>query len=50
MEAAFWPWRPKVAFLMKCTLILFPLALLIMAKPDYYECPKCGRKKSTLWS
>lgn len=49
MGEKFFPWRPRVAFLMKCTILLFPLALYMMSKPDFYECPKCGHQKGTLW-
>ena len=45
----YWPWKPKVALVMKCTLILWPLALFLMAKPDFYQCEKCGHKKGALW-
>jgi hypothetical protein len=41
--------KPKIAFIMKCTLIGWPFALLLMAKPDFYECQKCGHKKGSLW-
>ncbi len=49
MEERFFAWRPRVAFLMKCTILLFPFALYMMSKPDFYECPKCRHQKGTLW-
>jgi hypothetical protein len=45
MEARFWPWKHGLAPILMCTLLLFPLGYLLKAKPDWYECPKCGRKK-----
>lgn len=49
MREGHFPWRPRMAFIMKCTILLFPLALIIMSKPDYYECPKCSHKKGSWW-
>jgi hypothetical protein len=49
MEERFWPWKPRLALVLKCTLLLWPMALLLMARPDFYECPKCGHKKGSLW-
>lgn len=49
MEGKFWPWKHWVAPLMMLTIILFPLALMLRSKPDYYECPKCGRKKASMF-
>ncbi len=45
MEPRWFPWKPRLALVLKCTLVLFPLALMLMAKPDWDQCPKCGRKK-----
>ena len=45
MEARFWPWKDWLAPILMFTLILFPLGYLLKQKPDWYECPKCGRKK-----
>jgi hypothetical protein len=49
MEEGFWGWKRPMATVMKCTIILWPMALLLMAKPDFYECPKCHHKKGSLW-
>jgi hypothetical protein len=45
----YWPWKPRVALALKCTLLLWPLALFLMSKPDFYECDACGHKKGSLW-
>ena len=45
----FWPWKPKLALVMKCTILLWPLGALLTAKPDFYECDACGHKKGALW-
>ncbi len=50
MEGRFWPWKHWLAPILMLTIILLPLGLLLKARPDYYECPKCGRKKGTLWT
>ena len=49
MLERFYPWKPKVALALKCTLLLWPMALILMAKPDFFECEKCGHKKGALW-
>lgn len=49
LQERYWPWKPKVALLMKCTLLLWPLATFLMSKPDFYECDGCGHKKGALW-
>ena len=45
----YWPWKPRLALVMKCTLLLWPLATFLLAKPDFYQCEKCGHKKGALW-
>jgi hypothetical protein len=49
MQPRLFPWRKNVAFLMKCTILLWPVAVFITEKPDYYECPACGHRKGSLW-
>jgi hypothetical protein len=46
----YWPWKPKVALAMKCTLVLWPVAMMLLSKPDFYECDACGHKKGALWA
>lgn len=45
MEARFWSWKHWLAPILMLTVLLFPLGILMKSKPDYYECPKCGRRK-----
>jgi len=45
MVEKYWPWKGWMVPLLKCTLLLWPMALLLTSKPDWLECPKCGRKK-----
>ncbi len=45
----YWPWKPAMALLLKCTLLLWPLAMILMSKPDFYECDHCHHKKGALW-
>lgn len=45
----YWPWKPKLALVMKCTVLLWPLGAMLMAKPDFYECDACHHKKGALW-
>jgi len=50
MEARLWPWKRWLAPILMLTIILLPLGLILRAKPDYYECPKCGRKRGSFWA
>lgn len=45
MRAKFFGWKKPVSIALCCTVILIPMALYLMNKPDWYECPECGRKK-----
>ncbi len=45
MEGRFFPWKRIVSVIMKCTVILFIWGWYLMMRPDWYECPLCGRKK-----
>lgn len=48
LEPRFFSWKKPLSILLKCTLVLFPLGLMLTAKSDWDECPKCGRKKVNL--
>ncbi len=45
MEERFFPWKHWLVPVLKCTIVLFPLGYMLKQKPDWHECPKCGRKK-----
>jgi len=45
MEERVFRWKRIVGPLLKYTLILYPLGYYLTHKSDWYECPKCGRKK-----
>ena len=45
MVEKYWSWKKWMVPALKCTLLLWPMALALTAKPDWLECPKCGRKK-----
>ncbi len=45
MEARMFPWKKPVAIACFITLILSPMGFYLLTKPDWYECPACGRKK-----
>ena len=49
MHERFFPWKSNVALVMKCTLLLWPVAAFLLARPDYYQCDHCGHKKGALW-
>lgn len=49
MEARFWTWKHWLAPILMLTIILFPLGILLKSKPDYYECPRCGRRKAAMF-
>lgn len=45
LEGRFLRWKRIVSVIMKYTLIFFPWGCYLMSRPDWYECPLCGRKK-----
>ena len=45
MEGRNWPWKVTFSKVLKVTLILYIWGYIITLSPDFYECPKCGRKK-----
>ncbi|MBI4563569.1 MAG: hypothetical protein HY716_02620 [Planctomycetes bacterium] len=45
MNPTNFPWKRVFARILKCTLLLYPMGYFILLKPDWYECPQCGRKK-----
>lgn len=45
MEARNWPWKVTLSAILKYTLVLWLWGYLLVLKPDWYECPRCGRKK-----
>ena len=45
MEGRNWPWKIKLSKVLKWTLVLFLWGYILTLNPDFYECPKCGRKK-----
>lgn len=47
MEARVFRWKRILGPALMCTILLFPLGWYLTQKPDWYECPKCGRKKVT---
>jgi uncharacterized protein with PIN domain len=49
MAGSHWPWRRAIARFLKFTLLLLPVALLMLSKPDFYECPRCGHRKGAFW-
>ena len=48
IEPRWFPWKKTVALMLKCTLLLWPMGQILTAKPDWDQCPKCGRKKVNL--
>lgn len=45
MEGRVFGWKRVLGPMLMFTLVLFPLGYYLKNKPDWYECPKCGRKK-----
>ncbi len=45
MRARFWPWKVRLSIFLKCTLLLWIWGDFLLQKPDWYECPRCGRKR-----
>ncbi|GEM_PF-2941508 len=48
MEERVFSWKRILGPLLMLTLLLFPLGYILLHKPDWYECPRCGRKKANL--
>jgi hypothetical protein len=49
LQARGWPAKARLCLVLKFTLVLWPVAALLMSKPDFYECGRCGHKKGALW-
>jgi rubrerythrin len=45
MEGRVFSWKRVLGPMLMFTIVLFPLGYYLRHKPDWYECPKCGRKK-----
>ena len=45
MEAGLFSWKKPLAIILFITIVLAPMGLYLLNKPDFYECPDCGRKK-----
>ena len=45
MEVGLFSWKKPLAIILFITIVLAPMGFHLLNKPDFYECPDCGRKK-----